>query len=36
MRPAERRFVSEPIEDLAADRFVEEHVGGIHPERPED
>ena len=36
MSPAERRLVSEPIEDLEADRFVQEHLGGVDPERLEE
>ncbi|HZQ63776.1 MAG TPA: hypothetical protein VFA66_00935 [Gaiellaceae bacterium] len=35
MSPAERRLASESIEDLQADRFVQEHLGGFDPERRE-
>ena len=31
--PAERRLASESIEDLQADEFVAEHLGGVEPER---
>jgi hypothetical protein len=31
MSPAERRLRHEPIEDLQADRFVDEHLGGTEP-----
>jgi hypothetical protein len=33
MSPAERRFVNESVEDHQADEFVEEHLGGIDPNR---
>lgn len=33
MSPAERRFASESAEDIQADEFVGEHLGGIEPER---
>jgi hypothetical protein len=36
MSPAERGLVSEPIENLAADRFVAEHLGGVDPRRLEE
>jgi hypothetical protein len=32
MSPAERR-AAESIDDLQADKFVSEHLGGIDPER---
>jgi len=35
MSPAERRLFSQPIEDLQADRSVDEHLG-IDPEWPEE
>jgi hypothetical protein len=35
MSPAERRRVETPIEDLQADRVVEERLGGTDPERLE-
>jgi len=33
MSRAERRFAAESVEDRQADGFVEEHLGGIDPER---
>jgi hypothetical protein len=36
MSPAERRRVETPIEDLQADRVVEERLGGTDPERLEE
>jgi hypothetical protein len=37
MSPAERRIASEPVEDLQADRFVEEQLGGeLDLERRDD
>ena len=33
MSPAERRFVDERVEEHQADAFVEEHLGGIDPNR---
>jgi hypothetical protein len=33
MSPAERHFASESVEDVQADEFVSEHLGGIEPER---
>ena len=33
MSPAERRRADESIDDLQADEFVSEHLGGIDPER---
>jgi hypothetical protein len=33
MSRAERRFVDERVEDRQAEGFVEEHLGGIDPER---
>jgi hypothetical protein len=36
MSPAERRLVETPIEDLQADRVVEERLGGTDPERLEE
>jgi len=31
--PAERRLASESVEELQADEFVAEHLGGVEPER---
>jgi hypothetical protein len=31
MSPSERRLAQTPIEDLQADRAVEEHLGGTDP-----
>ena len=31
--PAERRFVSEGVEGVAADEVVEERLGGANPQR---
>ncbi len=36
MSPSERRLVETPIEDLQADRVVEERLGGTDPERLEE
>jgi hypothetical protein len=33
MSPAERRFEEESVDDIQADAFVSEHLGGINPER---
>ena len=33
MSPEERRFEEESVEDIQADGFVAEHLGGIPPER---
>ena len=33
MSPAERHFSEESVEDIAAERFVGEHLGGVDPER---
>ena len=33
MSPAERRFEEESVEDIQADAFVGEHLGGINPDR---
>jgi hypothetical protein len=33
MSPAERRFTGESVEDHAADELVEEHLGGVDPQR---
>jgi len=33
MSPAERRFVEESVEDHQADAFIEEHLGGVDPNR---
>jgi hypothetical protein len=33
MSPAERRFVNENVEGHQADELVEEHLGGIDPNR---
>ena len=33
MTPAERRFTGESVENHQADEFVDEHLGGIDPER---
>jgi hypothetical protein len=33
MSPTERRFDEESIDDIQADAFVSEHLGGIDPER---
>jgi predicted RNA-binding protein Jag len=33
MSPAERRIVGESVEDIQADTFVGEHLGGVDPER---
>jgi hypothetical protein len=33
MSPAERRFVDENVEGHQADELVEEHLGGIDPNR---
>jgi hypothetical protein len=33
MSPAERRFTAESVEDHQADEFVDEHLGGVNPER---
>lgn len=33
MSPAERRMTGESVEDIQADKFVSEHLGGIDPER---
>jgi hypothetical protein len=33
MSRAERRFIDESVEDSQAEGFVEEHLGGIDPER---
>jgi hypothetical protein len=33
MSPAERHFAGESLEDVQADEFVSEHLGGIEPER---
>ena len=33
MSPAEQRFEDESVEDIQADAFVGEHLGGINPER---
>jgi hypothetical protein len=36
MSPAERDFADESIDDIQADEFVTEHLGGIRPERLSD
>ena len=36
MSPSERRLADTPIEDLQADRVVEERLGGTDPERLEE
>jgi hypothetical protein len=33
MSPAERRFEEESVDDIQADAFVSEHLGGTNPER---
>ena len=33
MSPAERSFEEESVDDIQADTFVSEHLGGINPER---
>jgi hypothetical protein len=33
MSPGERHFAAESVEDMQADEFVSEHLGGIEPER---
>ena len=33
MSPEERRFSEESVDDIQADAFVSEHLGGIDPER---
>jgi hypothetical protein len=33
MSPEERRFIDEGVEGNQADEFVEEHLGGIDPNR---
>jgi hypothetical protein len=33
MSPAEQRFEEESVEDIQADAFVGEHLGGINPDR---
>jgi len=33
MSPSERSFFAEGVEDRQADEFVEEHLGGIDPNR---
>jgi hypothetical protein len=33
MSPAERRFEEESVDDIQAEAFVSEHLGGINPER---
>ena len=33
MSPDERRLEEESVEDIQADAFVGEHLGGINPER---
>jgi hypothetical protein len=33
MTRAERRFEEESVDDIQADAFVSEHLGGINPER---
>ena len=34
MSPAERQFAEESVDDIQADEFVSEHLGGSHPDRP--
>ena len=33
MSPAERRITGESVDDIQADGFVGEHLGGVDPER---
>ncbi len=33
MSPEERRFAEESIEDMQADEFAREHLGGVDPDR---
>ena len=33
MSPSERRVTGQSVEDTKADEFVDEHLGGIKPER---
>lgn len=33
MSPDEQRFEEESVEDIQADAFVGEHLGGINPDR---
>jgi hypothetical protein len=33
MTRGERRFANESVEDHQAEQFVDEHLGGINPER---
>jgi hypothetical protein len=33
MSPDERRFTKESVDDIQADAFVSEHLGGTDPER---
>lgn len=33
MSPTERHFAEQPVEDIATDEFIGEHLGGTEPER---
>jgi hypothetical protein len=31
MSPSERRFAEQPVQDIATDEFIGEHLGGTEP-----